>query len=90
MYDAASRQVQDQVGSSDHIATPARIRIGSAGHGYIYNWHGGFAYRCERGPDGDKDGSRLWLMKDPANNKWVALVIIGYGTLLVSQSTWAG
>ena len=72
---------------------PARIRIGPEKHEYIYNRHAEqrLAYRCVRGPDGDRHGSRLWLLQDPAaNNKWVALVIIGYVTLLVSQSTWDG
>ena len=107
MYDGAPSRGRDQVqactGSlpppapipsmSIAIDKPARIRIGIERHKYIYNQHAGrrLAYRCDRGPDDDKDGSHLWLMQDPAaNDKWVALVIIGYGTLLVSQSTWTG
>ena len=107
MYDGAPSRGRDQVqactGSlpppapipimSMAIDKPARIRIGVEHHKYIYNQHAGrrLAYRCDRGPDDDRDGSHLWLMQDPAaNDKWVALVIIGYGTLLVSQSTWTG
>lgn len=107
MYDGAPSRGQDQVqactGSlpppapipsmSMAIDYPARIRIGAEHYKYIYNRHAGprLAYRCERGPDEDRNGSHLWMMQDPdAHNKWVALVIIGYGTLLVSQSTWTG
>ena len=80
-------------GMSTAIDYPAQIRIGAAHHEYIYNRQAGsrLAYQCERGPDEDKNGSRLWMMQDPnGQKKWVALVIIGYGTLLVSQSTWTG
>jgi hypothetical protein len=105
MSDGAPSRDQDQVctGSLPPPAAipsmsmasdkPARIRIGPEKHEYIYNRHAGrrLAYRCDRGPDEDRNGSHLWMMQDPdAHDKWVALVIIGYGTLLVSQSTWTG
>ena len=77
----------------DSGLTPTQIQIGSEAHGYIYNRIRGHIYRCCRGPDDDRLNSRIWLRRTcgVSNHlgKWVALVIIGYGTLLVSQRTGA-
>ena len=77
----------------DSCLTPTQIQIGSAAHGYIYTRFRGHIYRCCRGPDDDRLNSRIWLRRtagvDTRHGKWVALVIIGYGTLLVSQRTGA-
>ena len=77
----------------DSCLAPTQIRIGSAAHGYMYTRIRGHIYRCCRGPDDDRLNSRLWLRRTAGVGellgKWVALVIIGYGTLLVSQRTGA-
>jgi len=77
----------------DSGLTPTQIQIGSEADGYIYTRIRGHIYRCCRGPDGDRLNSRIWLRRTRGVSnhlgKWVDLVIIGYGTLLVSQRTGA-
>ena len=47
------------------------LRIGKESYGYVYTYHGGGVYKCERCSDwGDKDTEVLWLMK--SNDVWHA------------------
>jgi hypothetical protein len=86
----------DSSSASDLEYSPLQIQIGPARHGYIYDRIRGHVYRCHREPDGCRcqpTRCSLWLRREENFSappwKWVALVVIGYGALLVSLKTWA-
>ena len=86
----------DSSSDADLEYSPLQIQIGPARHGYIYDRIRGHVYRCHREPDGCRcqpTRCSLWLRREENFSappwKWVALVVIGYGALLVSLKTRA-
>ena len=76
--------------------SPLQIQIGPERHGYIWDRIRGHVYRCHREPDGCRcqpPQCSLWLRREANFSNppwiWVALVVIGYGALLVSLKTGA-